>query len=140
METISLKDQQILPTNEVLENAMGASFQVYSELIESISKPEFGLVPEWKYYNDGKAWLCKVCFKKKTIFWLSVWNQYFKIGFYFTEKHLEGIAGLDIDETIKDNFGQSKHIGKLIPLTLEMRNKEQIADALKIIDFKKKLK
>ena len=51
---------------------------------------------EWRYYNDGKAWLCKVVNKKKTVFWLSIWEHYFKTSFYFTEKHLESIDALNI--------------------------------------------
>ena len=140
METQVLRDQNILPTKEVLENALGESYKVYSELIEIVINTKSGLVTEWRYYKDGNAWLCKVCYKKKTIFWLSVWDNFFKTGLYFTEKNCTGVAELDIEEKIKEEFSRNKHIGKLIPLGIKMNRKEQIDDVIKIIEYKKRLK
>ena len=139
METILLREPELLPTKEVLENALGESFTTLTELIDIVTNPQYGLILEWNYYKDGKAWLCKVTFKKKTVFWLSVWDKYFKVGFYFTEKNCLGVLELDIDEKIKEDFGQSKNIGKLIPLGISVTGKEQIEDVLKIIDYKKRL-
>jgi len=97
-------------------------------------------VPEWRYYNDGKAWLCKVVFKKKTIFWLSVWDGFFKTGFYFVERHCPGIHELEIDESIKQNLRLAKPSGTLYPVGLVLNREEQIPDLLKIIEYKKNLK
>jgi hypothetical protein len=140
MEEILLRDSSIYPSKEVLEKALGNSYNVYNEFIDTITSPELGLFPEWRYYNDGKSWLCKVGYKKKTVFWLSIWENYFKLGFYFTEKNCLGIAELNIDEKIKEAFSQSKNIGKLIPLGIDMSRKEQIEDVKKIIEYKKSLK
>jgi hypothetical protein len=140
METIQLKDPQILPSSEVLSEVLGVSYPVFDELIKVTTDPAIGLVFDWHYYNDGKAWLCKVVFKKKTVFWLSAWDGYFKTTFYFTEKNCAGIFEMDIDETIKKEFSDDKPIGKLLPLTIEMKQIEQLPDLLKIIGYKKGLK
>lgn len=139
MEEILLRDPDIHPSQKVLEDALGKNNKVYNEFIGIITSPTLGLVPEWRYYKDGKSWLCKVCHKKKTIFWLSVWDKYFKLGFYFSEKNCSGIAVLNIDKKIKDEFKKSKNIGKLIPLVIKMNSKDQIDDVLKIIEYKKAL-
>ncbi len=47
---------------------------------------------------------------------------------------------MDMDESIKKNFAGMKHIGKLIPLVINMERNEQIEDLLKIIEYKKNLK
>ena len=140
METLLLREQNEFPTNEVLKNVLGESYLVYQEMIQLVTDTKYGLEPQWNYYRDGKAWLCKVCYKKKTIFWLSVWNNFFKTTFYFTEKNCLGIAELDIEENIKENFNRSKHFGKFIPLTIEITSKNQLKDLLKVIDYKKSLK
>ena len=140
METMQLKDPQILPTGEVLAKAMGDSYPVFDKLIKTITNPAFGLVADWHYYNDGKAWLCKVVCKKKTVFWLSVWDGYFKTTFYFTEKNYSGIFEMEIDENIKKDFNARNPIGKLLPLSFEMKKKGQLPDLLKIIEYKKGLK
>jgi hypothetical protein len=140
METILLRDQQTPPTAEVLSESLGTVYSVYEAMLEAVTSADFDLVVEWNYYKDGKAWLCKVSFKKKTIFWLSVWDKHFKVSFYFTEKTKGEIETLDISDQIKKDFSQSKSIGKLIPLTLMIENEEQLPDLLKIVACKKGLK
>jgi hypothetical protein len=140
METPLLKEQEIYPSDDVLENVLGTSYSAYKELTSKIKDTEYALEPEWRYYKDGKAWLCKVCNKKKTIFWLSVWNKHFKVAFYFTEKTKTGISELKIEEPIKERFNNSKPIGKLIPLVISIYEKGQIQDVLKVAGYKKNLK
>lgn len=140
MEAIQLKDPQVIPSPEVLSSILGDAYPVYEELMQTISSPDYGIASEWNYYNDGKAWLFKALFKKKTVFWLSVWEGYFKTAFYFTEKNCNGIFELDIDENIKKEFVANKPIGKLLPLSMDMKLKEQLPDLLKIVTYKMKLK
>ncbi|MCU4166572.1 DUF3788 family protein [Carboxylicivirga caseinilyticus] len=90
-ETILLRDKDIEPTDAVLENALGKErFSIYQKLIKIFTN-EYSLEPQWRYYKDGNAWLCKIVYKKKTILWLSVWENYIKTGFYFTEKTRLGV-------------------------------------------------
>ncbi len=140
METQLLRDQNIQPGKEVLEAALKESYPVYEEMVETITGTKYMLVPQWNYYKDGRAWLCKVTYKNKTVFWLSVWDGFFKTGFYFTEKNSGGIADLEISQSIKEDFVKGKPIGKLLPLTLIIGRNEQIKDLLKIIEYKKSLK
>ncbi len=140
-ENLLLRDSEINPTNEVIENALGKEiFLVYQELIKIISDVSFELKPEWNFYKDGKAWLCKVTYKKKTIFWLSIWEKCIKTGFYFTEKTRLGIFSLQINEKIIQNFEEEKTVGKLFPLVLVIDKKWQLEDLIEIIKYKKSLK
>jgi hypothetical protein len=140
MERPLLNDKNIPVTDEVLEKTLGEGYQAYREMLELITGDEYGLVPEWRYYNDGKAWLCKMVFKKKTVFWLSVWDGYFKTAFYFVERHLPGIYDLDIDGSIKEELRNVKSFGSLYPVIMRIRKPEQITDLLTIIRYKKSLK
>lgn len=135
-----LTDPNIPPTGQLLDEILRESYPVYEAVIASVTGPGYGLEPQWRYYNDGKAWLCKMVFKKKTIFWLSVWDGFFKAGFYFVERHLHGIGELDVDPEIKKALAEAKPFGTLFPVTLEMKKKEQIRDLLRLIEYKKKLK
>lgn len=140
MGTLVLKDPATSPTKKVLENALGKTFPTYEVLMVTIESEHYSLTAQWHYYNDGKAWFCKVQFKKKTVFWLSVWDKYFKMGFYFTVKNCKGIFELDIDDNIKKAFKEHKPVGKLLPLVLNINKKTQLKDALKIVEYKKSLK
>ncbi|MFZ2286259.1 MAG: DUF3788 family protein [Bacteroidales bacterium] len=140
MDKPLLNDPAVPPSPEVLQIALGSGYPAYEKTMAVITGEPYGLVPEWRYYNDGKAWLCKVVFKKKTVFWLSVWDGYFKAGFYFVERHCGGIPELDIDQNVKDALIASKPFGTLFPVALSIEKAEHIPDLLKIIEYKKKLK
>jgi hypothetical protein len=137
MKEMLLREQGIYPSKEVLKEVLGEVYKVLEDLEIQLTLPEFTLSFDWTYYKDSKAWLCKVAHKKKTIFWLSVWEGYFRTSFFFLERHLEGIAALEIDE---NSFTMEKEWGKMIPLIFNINSKKQLPDLLKIIEFKKKAK
>jgi hypothetical protein len=140
METRTLIDPAVSPSKKVLEYALGKAYPAYEELISTVTGNIYELTPLWHYYNDGKSWLCKVQYKKKTVCWLSVWDKYFKMAFYFTEKNSKGIFELSINESIKKNFSEHRPAGKLFALVLAITKKAQLKDALRIIEYKKSLK
>lgn len=141
MENQLLRDSDTFPSDEVIEKALGKSYPAYKEFIATVTSPAYGLNPEWNYYKDGKAWLCKVVYKKKTVCWLSVWDGFFKVSFFFTEKTYPGVAALDIDKMLRDDFVRNKtNIGKLIPLLINVSQSEQLDNIMKIILYKRSLK
>ena len=140
MDVQLLREQEIYPSEDVLKGVLGQVYDVWTEFETQVTQGELALTLEWNYYRDAKSWLCKVCHKKKTVFWLSVWEGFFKAGFTFTEKHLKGIADLDISEQIKEDFCRAKPFGKLLPMGINIDRREQIADVLKVVKFKKEWK
>lgn len=135
-----LREEEVKPTDIVLEAALGKDlFVVYTKLLEIICS-EFQMEYEWRFYKDGKSWFCKVVYKKKTVFWLSIWAKFIKTGFYFTEKTRGGIYDLEISTEIKESFKNADAIGKLIPLILDIEKGQQLADLTEIIKYKKSLK
>lgn len=136
MEIPGLKDPNVIPTPEVLEKELGEVYPVFREFMDAVTSDDFNLSPEWRYYKDGKAWLCKITFKKKTVVWLSVWQDCFKTAFYFTEKTGAGIQGLEIDEEIKENYMNHPPTGKLKPLVFEFRSRSQLPDFYILLRYK----
>ena len=132
-----LREPEIFPSKEVLQNILGEVYGVLEEFETQLTKNEFALTFDWHYYKDSKAWLCKVAYKKKTVFWLSVWDGFFKTSFFFLERHLEGILALELDE---NNYIMEKELGKMIPFIFNINDKKQIQDVLKMVEFKKKAK
>ena len=138
MDLPILKDKDLFPDNDVLRNALKDDFDIFQEFENTITNDTHKLVGEWRYYNDGKAWIYKAQYKKKTVFWLSVISTGFNVTFYFNEKNYEGIFDLPIEESIKDNFKNMELVGKLRPLQISIKNKNQITDIQEIIEYKKK--
>ncbi len=136
-----LRDAGVFPSEQILRDALGKTvYSILKSFIATIADDEYNLTIEWRYYNDGKAWLGKVIYKKKTVLWLSIWEGFFKTSFYFIEKHLEAITALDISKTVKEEFVKAKTVGKLIPMIIDINRDEQLNDLLTIVRFKKSLK
>jgi len=137
MEKQLLREQEIVPTKEVLKETLGKVYNVLEALELQLAQDEYALTFDWRYYRDGKSWLCKVSHKKKTVFWLSVWDGFFKTSFFFLERHLEDIAALQLDE---NGFVMEKEWGKMIPLIFSISSQKQLPDLLKLIKYKKTTK
>lgn len=138
METLALRDGDILPTQEVLEAVLGSSYPAFKELNALLIAME--IRPEWNYYRDGKAWLCKMMSKKKNMGWLHVYDGFFRVSFFFMERHLTAIADLNISDCIKEDFYEMKPVGKLLPMSIAVCDKEKLEDVLTVLRFKKSLK
>ena len=140
MDIQLLTDKKVFPDQKVIKAALGELYSVYEKLLKNITSDEYNLNHEWRTYNDSKAWLCKITYKKKTIIWLSLWEKFIKTTFYFTEKNGLGIKDLKISEKLKTAFFDSKNIGRLKPLIINIKTEKQIKDVLEIVRYKKSLK
>jgi len=140
METMMMRDEHITPDAEVLKKVLKHSYPAYEGWMNTVTSPKQGYTPEINYYRDGKAWLCKGIHKKKTVFWLSYWDGFFKITFYFNEKSAAGVYNLDIAAQQKEDFKNCKPVGKFLPFTVMVSSPEQLADIIKVADYKKSLK
>ncbi|MGD9264270.1 MAG: DUF3788 family protein [Lysobacterales bacterium] len=135
-ESQLLKDPDLAPTPEVLESKFGSLYPLYVELINLLESDDLGLATEWRYYKDGKAWLCKITRKKKTAVWMSAWQDHLHLGFYFTEKTGAGIPDLEIDPALKESYATADPIGKMKPLTVELKNTSQLKDLRELLRYK----
>lgn len=80
----------------------------------------------------------KVTRKKKTIFWLSVFQKDFKITFYFGDKAEPAIMDSKLSDKLKDEFVNGKRYGKIRGLTLKMNTKKNLKYAEELISIKLK--
>ena len=135
---IQLTDPNIFPDIAHIQNALGNSYQAYDELMRIYNKNS--LINEWKYYKDGKAWLCKIQKTTKTIAWMSIWNGFIMVTIYFTEKNVDGVYNLGINEETKESIRNSKRIGKMIPCTFEIDSSELLKDVEEVMIYKMNVK
>lgn len=131
---IQLRDESIFPDKSVLISVLRKSYVVYTDLLDLYDRNDLDY--EWRYYKDGKAWLCKVQKKKKTIVWMSVWKGFMKAGIYFPVRLLNEILDLDINEDLKEKFLKTKNVGKSKPCIFEIRDQDILVDFEKVMLLK----
>lgn len=140
MNELVLTDPKIPPTDAVLAQALGRSHALWTAFFERSKADHPGLATEWRYYNDGKAWLMKVTYKKKTVVWVSVHARFFRITAYLTEKARAAVDASDLSADCKEQFAHGKRYGKLIGVSVVCRKKADVKDAIALIALKLSLK
>lgn len=136
--TIQMRDETIIPDDNVLSGIFGESFPAYQALIKLFDENQ--LSHGWRFYKDGKAWLCKVQKKDKTIVWMSAWKGCAHATIYFPEKYIDQIYTLDISEERKQIIRDTKNTGKSKPCTFEVRSTDILSDFNTLMQFKFKAK
>lgn len=133
-----LRDESIEPSDEVLASLLGDVYPVYERFISSITSDPLCLHPQWRYYRDVRAWLCKITDKKGTVSWMSIWEEFFKVTTYFPKKHVDDIDRLPINQEISTKFHETRLTRKNPYFSLDISRMEQIDDLLTIMAHKKK--
>jgi hypothetical protein len=138
VETIQLRDESIFPDETLLAEILGGSYPAYQALINLFDANQ--LTHGWRYYKDGKAWLCKVQKKDKTIVWMSAWKGCAHATIYFPDKIMDSIYALDISEERKQIIRNIKNTGKSKACTFEINTADVLDDFNILMQFKIKLK
>jgi hypothetical protein len=133
-----LNDPDQYPTEEVIYSNIGKRKALWISFFDTLHELHPDFSEEWRYYNDGKNWLMKVTRKSKTIFWLSVWKNAFKITFYFSDKAEGLINDSLISDDLKNEFKNGKRYGKIRGLTIVFRKKKDIEYAESLIAIRQK--
>ena len=107
MEQTVLNNPAVYPTEEILASHLGHSDTVFKALFESTRSVHPDFLETWKYYNDGKRWLLNVSRKKKTLFWLSVGQGFFRTPIYFNAKAEHAVLNSRLPETLKAEYRKS---------------------------------
>jgi hypothetical protein len=144
-----LKDPDIEPSSGVITTALGESNNTYIKFVKGLV--DHGIQLEWRYYNDGKAWLAKGLYRwtgirggqnETTVFWLSIWDGFFRVTFYFPQGARADVLSLPLDSEVKMMVTDSQQMGKLkhFPVTFDLCSDEQLEAVFMLADFKKSLK
>ena len=140
MEQPILSDKNQFPTEDIIYSHIGKSKTFWQSVFQYIYSDHPELKEEWHYYNDGKSWLLKITKKSKTIFWLSIIKNAFRITFYFTDKAEEVINSSSISDELKEQFKNGKRYNKIRGITIVFKNKKDIENAKSLISIKLNLK
>ncbi len=140
MEKPCLNDKDVRPDDEVLRRCLGKVKATWDAFVTLLGESDPAISGEWRYYTDGKNWLYKVTKKKKTICWVSVWVNAFKVTFYFPDHAEEPITASKLKAEYIDQFVQGKRYGKIRGVTVVAKRPTDLKAIRTLIDIKEQLK
>lgn len=143
-----LRNPDIEPTDKVIAAGLGQANKTYVKFVDELKQYDIDLM-QWRYYNDGNAWLTKGEYKwttprgankVKPIFWLSIWEGFFKITFFFASSIQAGLLDLPISKDAKESIKNAKPMGKtmrFLPIVLDIKTDKQLDDVYALAEFRK---
>ncbi len=139
-ENILLTDILVYPSDEIIFAIIGEKKMLWKAIMKYMSDNYAGSSGEWRFYNDGKRWLFKMVYKKKTVFWATIMDRAFKITFYMGNKAENIINNSELSAEIKEDFKTAKRYGLIRPLSFIIKQQNDFENVLKIIAIKIALK
>jgi hypothetical protein len=140
IEPLVLNDKNVFPSEDILYSIIGDKKIIWQNIMTYVKHNYKDITDEWRYYNDGKQWLFKMQQKKKTLFWIGVHKDTFRITFYFGNKAEPVIVGSSLPKKFKDDFLEGKRYGNIRAITIKVTGPSDLENIYKLIDIKAKLK
>jgi hypothetical protein len=137
---LKLSDKNIIPTDDYIFSILGDKKNHWQSIMTYISHDYDDASGTWNYYNDGKQWLFKMVRKKKTIFWGGIFEDTFRITFYFGDKAEPVIEASDLPHDIKEGFRTAKRYGAIRPISIKVYEHSDVENVLKLIIIKNKIR
>jgi hypothetical protein len=140
LEKPVLSDPGIKPDDKLISSFIGDKINYWHDILTYCETEYSGASGDWRFYNDGKQWLFKFVFKKKTLFWAALYEDAFKITSYFGDKAEPVILASNISDPVKEGFINGKRYGKIRAISLKIFRAEDVENVKKVIAVKAKLK
>ena len=140
IENLKFSDKSVVPSDELIFSIIGSRKDIWIALMKHMQDNYKDSAGEWNYYNDGKRWLFKMLWKKKTVFWIVIMEDTFMVTFYFPDRAEPVIEESDLPQKIKEEFKNAKKYGATRGLSIMMKDSGDVENVVKLIGIKCRLK
>jgi ABC-type uncharacterized transport system YnjBCD substrate-binding protein len=135
-----LSDPAIIPDDELMKSLLGDKMQWWHHIMNHTMQNYPSVTPIWKYYNDGKQWLFRLLKKKDTIFWTTLYEDTFRVTFYFPDRVEPLIEASTLPEKMKEDFFNGHRYGKIRGITVKVESQQDIEKVLELVAIKFQIK
>jgi hypothetical protein len=139
-DNILLTDRDIYPADNYIFSILGEKKILWQNIMNHMSVNYKDSEGQWNFYNDGKRWLFKMVYKKKTVFWAAILDGAFRVTFYFGKKAESIIDESDLTVKIKEEFKSAKNYGLIRPISIIVKDNADVDNIFKLVAIKSKLK
>lgn len=129
-------DKSIKPDNQMFADTLG-SFNKLWEKIKTRLTANYGeLNEDWKFYGQKIGWTLKLLYKKRNLFFLTPYENYFQIAFVFGDKAVAVIEKRDLPENIIDEIINARKYAEGRGLRIPVKKQNDVKIVLKLAEIK----
>jgi hypothetical protein len=130
------KTRETQPDEEMIKKALGEGY-IYFENLRWIVDDEIGpTTREWKFYGEKLGWTLKTFLKRRNLYFISIYDGYFKIAFVFGEKAAKSVLDSGIDPSLKKEFARARKFAEGRGLSIKVDNAGCLDDVRELIRIK----
>jgi hypothetical protein len=122
----TVKDRK--PDNKILEQNLGENY-THLEKIREFVRAEIGETKEeWKYYGRKIGWTLKTFYKKRNLYFISIYEGWFQLSFVFGDRAFNTILDSDLSDQRKEELKSARKYAEGRGIGLKFDNPEPLAD------------
>jgi hypothetical protein len=130
------KTKETEPDEEMIKGALGDAY-IYFEHLRWFVDEEIGpTTREWKFYGEKLGWTLKTFLKRRNLFFISIYDGYFKIAFVFGDKAVDGILDSGIATSLKRELAEARKYAEGRGLSIRVDNAGCLDDVKELIRIK----
>ena len=145
---IQLKDRDVIPTREVLEQVLKDSYIAYESFQDTLI--DLDMEQDWMWYTPHKIWCAKGQYfwstprgtrKEKVLYWLNVSDGFFNVTVWFKEKNRSELLLADLSAKTKKIIHDTKSImnESTFPVMCKVITIDDLIDIYTLIKSKKQM-
>lgn len=136
MDTKVLSDETEVPNDELVFSIIGDKELIWKKTMAYLYDNNNDISEVWKYYKDGKSWLFRTIKKKKTIFWIKILDDTFRIAFWFANRLEPIILESKLPKSIKEEYQNAKTFNKSRSIYIDVQDSKDFENIKTLIDLK----
>ena len=129
-----IKDK--VPDEKRIKNTLKSNFSNLEAIRTYIADTIGETKEEWKYYGAKYGWNLKKFYKKRNLFFIGMYDGYFRISFVFGDKAYNAIMESDISEELKTELSQARKYAEGRGLSIEVHDDARLNDIEKLLHVK----
>ncbi len=137
MEQVNVfRDKDDRPTDEMVKHWLGPKYN-YFQQIRGLTREACGeTTEEWKFYGGKHGWNLKTFYKKRNLYFIGIYDGYFRIAFVFGDRAVQAITGSDISRGLREELANARKYAEGRGLGIRVDDDRHLEDIRKLLGFK----
>jgi hypothetical protein len=124
------------PTDEMVSAKLLSNYSLLEEIRQHIEETIGETREEWKYYGKKLGWTLKTFHKKRNLFFISVYEGYFKISFVFGERAFQAAMDSELSAGLKSELEGARNYAEGRGISIQVDGPQQMEDIRKCLHIK----
>ena len=129
-------EKDVIPDNAMVSEKLLSTYSQLEEIRHYLRDTLGDTREEWKYYGKKNGWTLKTFLKKRNLFFIGIYEGYFRIAFVYGEKAFQAIMESELSPALISELKGARKYAEGRGLYLKVEGPEYMEEIKKLIRFK----